>query len=88
MFGDYILYILALMKNVTVSIHCKDQQGIIAATTSFVLKNQGNITYVDQHVDHEQGVFFMRLECVFKSTFLIEMNFRNYLKNQLPKNLT
>ena len=55
------------MKRYTILIHCKDQQGIIAATTSFILENQGNITYVDQHVDHQQMVFFMRLECDFET---------------------
>ena len=85
MFGDDILYILALMKKVTVLIHCKDQQGIIAATASFVLKNQGNITYVDQHVDHEQGVFFMRLECVFKSTFFNRNEFSKLFEKSVAK---
>ena len=56
------------MKKITILINCKDQPGIIAATTNFILSQQGNITYVDQHVDHEQEVFFMRLECTFEKT--------------------
>ena len=56
------------MKKFTILINCKDQPGIIAATTNFILSQQGNITYVDQHVDHEQEVFFMRLECTFENT--------------------
>lgn len=56
------------MKKFTILINCKDQPGIIAATTNFILCQQGNITYVDQHVDHEQAVFFMRLECTFEKT--------------------
>ena len=56
------------MKKFTILINCKDQPGIIAATTNFILSQQGNITYVDQHVDHEQAVFFMRLECTFEKT--------------------
>ena len=56
------------MKKFTILINCKDQPGIIAATTNFILGQQGNITYVDQHVDHEQEVFFMRLECTFEKT--------------------
>ena len=31
--------------------------------TDFILRVEGNIIYIDQHVDVEQGVFFMRLEC-------------------------
>ena len=56
------------MKKITILINCKDQPGIIAATTNFILEQNGNITYVDQHVDHEQEVFFMRLECTFEKT--------------------
>jgi formyltetrahydrofolate deformylase len=50
------------MQQITLLIHCKDQKGIIAAVTNFILKVEGNITYIDQHVDVEQNVFFMRLE--------------------------
>lgn len=53
------------MQKITFLIHCKDQKGIIAAVTNFILKVEGNITYIDQHVDVEQNVFFMRLECEF-----------------------
>lgn len=65
------------MKRYTILIHCKDQQGIIAATTSFILENQGNITYVDQHVDHQQMVFFMRLECDFETETFNSEDFSN-----------
>ncbi|KAB1155692.1 formyltetrahydrofolate deformylase [Flavobacterium luteum] len=51
------------MRNITILIHCEDQKGIIAAVTNFILKVEGNITYIDQHVDVDQNVFFMRLEC-------------------------
>ncbi|MGO4820877.1 MULTISPECIES: formyltetrahydrofolate deformylase [unclassified Flavobacterium] len=50
------------MQKITLLIHCKDQKGIIAAVTNFIVKIEGNITYIDQHVDVEQNVFFMRLE--------------------------
>ena len=55
------------MKKFTILINWKDKSSIIAATTSFIFKQEGNITYVDQHVDHEQEVFFMRLECTFEN---------------------
>ena len=51
------------MQQITILIHCADQKGIIAAVTDFILKVEGNIIYIDQHVDREQDVFFMRLEC-------------------------
>ncbi|MFV8347774.1 formyltetrahydrofolate deformylase [Flavobacterium sp. ZB4P13] len=51
------------MQKITILIHCEDQKGIIAAVTNFILKIEGNIVYIDQHVDVEQNEFFMRLEC-------------------------
>ena len=43
-------------------IHCTDRQGIVASVTQFLAENQGNILYLDQHVDTVEGEFFMRLE--------------------------
>jgi formyltetrahydrofolate deformylase len=33
--------------------------------TNFILQNQGNIVYLDQHVDKSANIFFMRLESDF-----------------------
>lgn len=43
-------------------IHCPDKPGIVVTVTEFIYKNGGNILYLDQHVDSEHGVFFMRVE--------------------------
>jgi len=43
-------------------IHCPDSPGLVVAITNFIHNNGGNILYLDQHVDSEQGVFFMRIE--------------------------
>ncbi len=43
-------------------IHCLDKPGIVVAITNFIHNNRGNILYLDQHVDSERGVFFMRIE--------------------------
>lgn len=43
-------------------IHCPDQPGILATVTEFININGGNIIYLDQHVDREEKVFFMRVE--------------------------
>ncbi len=50
----------------TIRINCPDQIGIISSVTAFIQKNKGNIVYLDQHVDKEMGVFFMRLESEFE----------------------
>ena len=36
--------------------HCPDQPGIIAVITEFINTNGGNILYLDQYVDKENGV--------------------------------
>jgi len=43
-------------------VHCPDREGIVLAITSFISSNNGNILYLDQHVDYEKGRFFMRVE--------------------------
>jgi len=43
-------------------IHCPDKQGILATVTEFLNKNEGNIIYLDQHVDHQEHTFYMRVE--------------------------
>ena len=57
------------MKKITLLIHCNDQKGIIASVTQFILEQKGNIVYIDQHVDREAGIFFMRLEGEFVEGF-------------------
>lgn len=55
------------MNRIILQIHCKDQTGIIASVTNFIANNNGNIVYIDQHVDREQDIFCMRLESEFKA---------------------
>lgn len=53
-------------------IHCPDRKGIVVSVTEFIFKNKGNILYLDQHVDTEKGVFFMRVAWDL-SDFMIPM---------------
>ena len=48
-------------------LHCPDQPGIISEMTRFITDNQGNIVYLDQYVDREDGMFFMRIEWELKN---------------------
>ena len=43
-------------------ITCPDQAGIVAAVSTFLYENRGNIVDIDQHVDQDEGVFYMRVE--------------------------
>ncbi len=53
------------MKRTTLLINCPDKKGIIATVTNFILHKKGNAIHLEQHVDREQGEFFMRLDCEF-----------------------
>ncbi len=52
----------ATKKSAILLIHCLDKPGIVVTITDFIYNNGGNILYLDQHVDSERGVFFMRVE--------------------------
>ena len=43
-------------------VSCPDQRGIVAALSTFITQNNGNIIALDQYVDTEEGVFFARME--------------------------
>lgn len=42
--------------------HCPDKAGIITIITGFINENGGNIVYLDQYVDKNNGIFYMRIE--------------------------
>lgn len=43
-------------------ISCRDRRGLVNAVTDFLLQHNGNIIDLEQHVDLEERVFFMRVE--------------------------
>jgi formyltetrahydrofolate deformylase len=43
-------------------IHCPDRPGILAEVTEFINQHKGNILYLDQYVNREEKVFFMRVK--------------------------
>ncbi len=49
-------------RSAVLLIDCPDRRGLVAAVTEFLHRNDGNILYLDQHVDLEMKVFFMRVE--------------------------
>ena len=72
------------MTKITLLINCNDQSGIIAAVTNFIANNNGNIVYIDQHVDREQDIFFMRLESEFEQLNMtaFKANFKSILADK------
>lgn len=59
------------MATAVLKITCRDQQGLIAGLTNFIYHNLGNIVTLDEYVDPETKLFFMRLEWEMQG-FLIE----------------
>ncbi len=43
-------------------IDCPDRKGLVARVAGMLYKHGANILHADQHEDHEQGLFFMRVE--------------------------
>jgi len=42
-------------------INCPDREGLVASVTAVIRRFHGNVVDLDQHVDAERGVFFMRV---------------------------
>ncbi len=78
-----------------------DQPGLISAISDFISINQGNILHLEQHVDRQNHVFFMRVEWDLEN-FLIprekiedyfqtlyaqkfQMSFRIYFSDETPR---
>jgi formyltetrahydrofolate deformylase len=41
---------------------CRDQKGLVHRISEFILSNDGNVLYADQHIDFESNQFFSRIE--------------------------
>ena len=60
-------------------LHCPDQPGIISEMTRFITENQGNIVYLDQYVDRQDGIFFMRMEWELDEFLIPRDKIKEYL---------
>lgn len=69
-----------IKENSILLIHCPDQQGILAAITEFINTNNGNILYLDQHVDRVEKVFFMRVEWELKDFSIPKEKINDYVE--------
>lgn len=82
-------------------IHCPDKKGILATVTEFLNKNKGNIIYLDQHVDRQEKIFYMRAEWELEGFSIppekigeyfdtligspLKMNWRIYFSEKIPR---
>jgi formyltetrahydrofolate deformylase len=67
----------------TILINCPDQAGIISSVTGFIHVKGGNIIYIDQHVDKQADVFFMRLESEFDDSTISFDQFKLQFDNDI-----
>jgi len=58
---------LVQQRSAILLIACPDRPGLVAAITSFIAQNGGNILHLDQHVDAQENIFFMRVEWDLKN---------------------
>ena len=69
----------------TILMHCPDQKGIVARVTEFLSENNGNIVYLEQHVDHQEGIFFMRLEWDLEKFAIPENKIADYFNTLIAQ---
>ena len=66
-------------------LHCPDKPGIISEITRFITDNKGNIVYLDQYVDRQDGMFFMRIEWELDSFLIPRDKIREYIATLYAK---
>jgi formyltetrahydrofolate deformylase len=72
-------------KSAILLIHCPDQKGIVISITEFIFANGGNILYLDQHVDTERQVFFMRIEWDLTDFVIADGKINEYFETLVAK---
>jgi formyltetrahydrofolate deformylase len=73
-------------KTAILLIHCPDKQGLLAMVTEFINKNNGNILYLDQHVDREEKLFYMRVEWELANFSIPKDKIADYFETLIANN--
>lgn len=60
--------------NAILLLSCADQKGLVAILSNFISENNGNIVDLVEHVDSEEGMFFIRVEWELKDSQIIGNN--------------
>ena len=69
-----------MMKTAKLLLYCPDRPAILAEVTDFITVNKGNIIYLDQHVDHVENIFFMRIEWELKDFLIPQEKIEDYFE--------
>ncbi|MBN2486343.1 MAG: formyltetrahydrofolate deformylase [Bacteroidales bacterium] len=70
-------------KTAILLMHCTDRQGIVQNVTEFIDNNRGNIVELDEHVDREENVFFMRIVWELKNFLIPEDKIGDFFEVQI-----
>ena len=66
-------------------INCPDQRGIIAQFTGILYNNGVNVLNLEQHVEPDEKLFFMRIHADLKNMEISEDTLREVLMIQVKK---
>ena len=70
-------------KTAILLMHCPDTKGIVAKVTEFIDNNNGNIIDIEEHVDREENVFFMRVEWELTNFLIPRDKIGDYFNTQI-----
>ncbi len=73
------------MNTAIILMHCADKGGIVAKATEFIYSNHGNIVALEQHVDHDDKHFFMRLEWDLDGFLIPREKIQDYFQTLIAK---
>ena len=74
------------MKEVIIHLICADQKGIIARFTNKLYENKINIISLEQHVEPDENLFFMRIHVDIKNMILDKNDFSKFI-NEFKKKI-
>ncbi len=79
-FANSIIKLFIMGPTAILLLHCPDKQGIITEVTKFIADNKGNIVYLDQYVDNQEGMFFMRIEWELEKFLIPREKLKDYIQ--------
>ena len=74
------------MNEVVIHLICPDQKGIIARFTNQLYNNKINIISLEQHIESDENIFFMRIHADIKNMSLDQNAFSDFI-NDFKKEL-
>ncbi|MEM6644311.1 MAG: formyltetrahydrofolate deformylase [Bacteroidota bacterium] len=74
---------MTLKNHAILLISCTDRKGLLSIITQFLYQHNGNIVDLDEHVDKQQGLFFMRVEWELEGFDLDQIEIEKELKKEL-----